>query len=176
MAIVGVGLALPSVSSAAPPSPPPLQDSVSLTEGPATFGDFAITGLSATSGPGGENPTGRVTILVSPTFQDFGPVTCLAVSGNVATLNFESEVLLGEIVTLQVVDDNPDTISYVFGRAASDCSQLPANNIYPLTSGDITVVDAQPPPTTKAECMNGGWQQFGFANQGLCIAFVERGR
>jgi hypothetical protein len=45
----------------------------------------------------------------------------------------------------------------------------------PLSSGDITVVDAQPPPTTKAQCMNGGWKQLGFANQGQCIAFVERG-
>jgi hypothetical protein len=45
----------------------------------------------------------------------------------------------------------------------------------PLSSGDIAVVDAQPPPTTKAQCMNGGWRQLGFANQGQRIAFVERG-
>jgi hypothetical protein len=172
---VGTALALPSTSSAAPPAPA-FQDSVSLTEGPARFGDFAVTGLSATSGPSGENPTGQVILAVAPTFTDFGPVTCLAVSGNIATLNFESEVLLGEIVTVQVVDDNPDTISILLrGRAASDCSPLPAIDIFPLSSGDITVVDAQLPPTTKSECMKGGWQQFGFANQGLCIAFVERG-
>jgi hypothetical protein len=164
-------LALPAASSAAPPPPPPTQDSVSLTEGPAGF----VIGLSATSGPSGENPTGQVILGIAPNLIDVGPVTCLAVSGNSATLNFESQVLLGQIVTLQVVDDNPDTISVlVLGRAASDCSPPSAMNIFPLSSGDITVVDAQPPPATKAECMNSGWEQFGFKNQGLCIAFVNR--
>ena len=112
-------------------------------------------------------------LAITPNLIDLGPVTCLAVSGNIATLNFESQ-FLGQIVTLQVVDDNPDTISFhVLGRAASDCSAPPPVNINPLSSGDITVVDAQPPPTTKAQCMNGGWQQLGFANQGQCIAFVN---
>jgi hypothetical protein len=27
-------------------------------------------------------------------------------------------------------------------------------------------------PTTKAQCKNGGWQQFGFKSQGRCVAFV----
>ena len=35
------------------------------------------------------------------------------------------------------------------------------------------VFDAKPLPTTKEQCMNGGWKQIGFANQGLCIAFVN---
>jgi hypothetical protein len=30
-------------------------------------------------------------------------------------------------------------------------------------------------PTTKDQCTNGGWQQFGFKNQGQCIAFVNHG-
>ena len=45
-----------------------------------------------------------------------------------------------------------------------------------MTNGDIAVVDAPPAPTTKAQCMNGGWQQLGFANQGKCIAFVNHHR
>jgi hypothetical protein len=45
-----------------------------------------------------------------------------------------------------------------------------------LNNGDITVVDAQPPPTTPGQCLNDGWRQFGFANQGLCLAFVNRGQ
>jgi hypothetical protein len=41
--------------------------------------------------------------------------------------------------------------------------------------GDIVVVDAQPSPTSKAQCKNGGWRNFaGFTNQGQCVAFVER--
>ena len=27
-------------------------------------------------------------------------------------------------------------------------------------------------PTTKAQCKNGGWRQFGFKSQGRCVAFV----
>jgi hypothetical protein len=30
-------------------------------------------------------------------------------------------------------------------------------------------------PTSKAECKDGGWRQFGFRNQGECVAFVNRG-
>jgi hypothetical protein len=30
-------------------------------------------------------------------------------------------------------------------------------------------------PTTKQECLDGGWRGFDFKNQGQCIAFVNRG-
>ena len=61
----------------------------------------------------------------------------------------------------------------MLGRAATDCS--PATpTVYPLTSGDITVVDAQV-PTILDQCLNDGWRQYGFANQGHCIAFVYYG-
>jgi HD-GYP domain-containing protein (c-di-GMP phosphodiesterase class II) len=30
-------------------------------------------------------------------------------------------------------------------------------------------------PTNKDQCKNGGWAQYGFPNQGQCVAFVERG-
>jgi len=31
-------------------------------------------------------------------------------------------------------------------------------------------------PATKEECMKGGWEDFGFDNQGQCIRFVETGK
>lgn len=31
-------------------------------------------------------------------------------------------------------------------------------------------------PTSKEQCKNGGWQAFGFSNQGQCIRFVETGK
>lgn len=31
-------------------------------------------------------------------------------------------------------------------------------------------------PETREDCMNGGWEDFGFRNQGLCIQFVNTGR
>ena len=111
---------------------------------------------------------------------DPGPISCLAVSGNTATFNFLSSILAGSAVTLQVVDDSPDTFSIITpigGRAPTDCSPPGPGEFvitYQVASGDFKVVDAQPPPTTLGQCLNGGWRQFGFANQGLCLAFVSR--
>jgi streptogramin lyase len=34
---------------------------------------------------------------------------------------------------------------------------------------------ASPAPTSKNQCKHGGWRQFGFSNQGQCVAFVQRG-
>lgn len=31
-------------------------------------------------------------------------------------------------------------------------------------------------PTTKADCMKGGWESYGFKNQGQCIRYVETGK
>lgn len=31
-------------------------------------------------------------------------------------------------------------------------------------------------PATKTDCMNGGWEDFGFSNQGQCIRFVNTGK
>ena len=45
----------------------------------------------------------------------------------------------------------------------------------PIEAGDITVVDAQALPTTKDQCKDGGWRDFGFKNQGQCIKFVQHG-
>ena len=183
-AIVGVALALPSVSSAAPPAPT-FQDSVSLTAAPGValtpnpFFAFTIFDLNATSGPRGENPSGQVRFAtLNLNIQLGGPVTCLAVSGNTATINFQDQMTFaGSIITVQVVDDQPDTFSLgpINSRAPTDCSPLlPPFEIDPFASGDITVVDAQVPTTTD-QCKGDGWKQIGFANQGLCLAFVNRG-
>ena len=177
-AIVGVALALPSISSAAP-----MQVSVSLTEAPAVFtpgpptAPITVTTLTATSGPSGENPTGEIVWNSNLLFFDSGPITCLAVSGNTATFNFASRELGGEIVTVHVVDDSPDTLSILrLQRVPTDCSPPPEEDVAPLTSADITVVDAQATPTTIDQCRHGGWQQFGFKNLGRCVAFVIQTR
>lgn len=33
-----------------------------------------------------------------------------------------------------------------------------------------------PDPQTMADCMQGGWVNYGFTNQGLCIRFVQTGK
>jgi hypothetical protein len=180
-AIAGTALALPSVSSAAPPAPT-FQDSVTLTGGPAIAAPSMIFSLNATSEPNGEDPSGQAAFTVAipsgSVFHIRGPVTCLAVSGNSAVINVQSQLQPAfGIVTVQVVDDQPDTFeSNPIGRAPTDCSPLSSPGVGgPLDTGDITVVDAQPPPTNKEQCKNGGWQQFGFASQGQCVAFLNRG-
>src|SRR5512132_326817 len=148
-AIVGVALALPSVSSAAPP-PPPLQDSVVLTGAPAfvvtpsVFSNSTIFELNATSGPSGENPSGVVRFdTIGGFFHIRGPVTCLAVRGNSATINLSSQgpMNVTGIVTVQVVDDQPDTFDATPFRAPTDCSPIsPTGLAGVLNNGDITVV------------------------------------
>jgi hypothetical protein len=182
-AIVGVALALPTVSSAAP-SGPTLGDSLSLTGDPAefvfqfNFENFPLNveKLTATSGPSGENPTGEIA-WTGTGVVDHGPITCLAVSGNTASFNYVSSFLHGQIATGQAVDDSPDTFStFMVGRAATDCS--PPTGVFIaqwVRGGDITVVDSQP-PTTRGQCLNDGWKQFGFKSQGQCIAFVSQKR
>ena len=181
-AIVGGALALPSVASAAPP--PPTQDSVSFTGGPASAGHFNILSLDATSGPSGENPSGEADFFVftdtGSVFHIQGPVTCLAVSGKSAVINVQSQAqpFFG-IVTVLVVDDQPDFFdSPVIGRAPTDCSAASFTGFGGpfLGGGDITVVDAHPLPTNKEQCKNGGWRNFPqFKNQGQCVAFVNHG-
>jgi hypothetical protein len=179
-AIVGVALALPSVSNAAPPGPT-LGDSVSLTGAPAVvpapFFDSTIFALNATSGPSGENPSGLVRFdTVSVFFHFGGPVTCLAVNGNTATISFPDQMDFAPwTFTVEVVDDQPDTWAFSPqpGRLPTDCSPLFPGGRDPLSSGDFTVIDSQPP--TRGQCLNNGWKQFGFKSQGLCIAFVNQG-
>jgi hypothetical protein len=38
------------------------------------------------------------------------------------------------------------------------------------------VLVGDPNPANKDDCMDGGWQEFGFRNQGLCIQFVNTGQ
>jgi hypothetical protein len=105
-----------------------------------------------------------------------GPVTCLAIGGNTATINVEDHATFpGDIVTVEVVDDQPDTFGAAqFGRSPTDCSPAEFTGIRrTLANGDIAVVDGQPPPTSRDDCRDGRWQTFGFANQGQCIAFVN---
>jgi hypothetical protein len=186
--ILAIFLGLASAASAAPQAPPPSDDSVLLAGAPAstvftTFPVFRIDEVNVTSGPNGENPIGQVAFQVfirGIVIEIDGPVTCLAVRGNTATMNVEDQVTFaGSIITVEVVDDQPDTFGASdLGRTPSGCSPavIDAGFRQALANGDIAVVDAQSPPASKDDCRDRGWEPFGFANQGQCIAFVNRGR
>ena len=183
--ILAIFLGLASAALAAPQAPPPAQDSVTLTGAPAavvftTFPTYRIDEIDATSGPSGENPSGRLAFTVfirGIVLPIDGPVTCLAVRGNTATINVEDQASFpGTIVTVEVIDDQPDAFgASELSRAPTDCSptQFGSDIQRALSNGDIAVVDAQPPPTSKSDCKDGGWQRLGFANQGQCIVFVN---
>ena len=44
------------------------------------------------------------------------------------------------------------------------------------TTFDFELEAAAQEPETRMDCMNGGWEEFGFRNQGQCIRFVNTGQ
>jgi hypothetical protein len=181
-AILGTALVVPNGSSAQAPAD-------SVTADGATVAGGAITDLQidARSGPSGENPTGTVSltvpnpILPGSGFPVQGAVTCLVVKGNEATLVFAANSF-SPFMKIVVVDNaatgTADAAGAIFvpPGADPDCSDVLVVIESPITSGDITVVDARPVPASKEQCKNGGWRSFSqFKDQGHCVAFVNRG-
>jgi hypothetical protein len=174
IAVIGVGVATMLLVPGAAPQVP-AQDSVtgsgSVNVHPVGVFTFSI---DARSGPSGENPTGGMgftaPIIVS------GPVTCLAVSGNLAIFNVSFPVL--GLLSFRAIDNSgsgtPDVLEFLPSRTPTDCSPPSSpGRALPLTSGDIVVVDAHPFPTSKDQCKNGGWRNFpGFKSQGDCVSFL----
>jgi hypothetical protein len=144
----------------------PAQDSVTgsgVSNVPGCSGPFEV---NAQSGPSGENPTGQV--HCGTLFS--GPVTCLNVSGNVGLLTVQDSVF-GQ-VGVRITDGGPmaDHLEALLGAGCP--TPLGSYLDFDFT-GDIVVVDAQSPPTSKDQCKNGGWRNFGvFKNQGDCVSFV----
>jgi hypothetical protein len=191
MAIVGVALALPSISNAAPPSPPPTLDTAKASGDNLVLDDFSAINIDvdAFSGPSGEDPGGHVIFGFNPIFDVgpvTGPVTCLDVTGNTAVMTVAGPFssLPGFLAfTVKLVDNGgsgldrfqyfpipPENSQYLDCRA----NPIPTDFGGPLI-GRAEVFDSPPPPTSKDQCNGGGWKQFGFKNQGQCIAFVNHG-
>jgi hypothetical protein len=164
-------LALPSTAAAQ-------QDSV-IGSGEADARPFSV---NAVSGPAGENATGSLSFVLG--IGDLtGDVTCLNVSGSQAVVGGPvtggTAAPAGSGYFFHVDDRAPmsDLVRLeILGSPPSACG--PPSFISPtlVTVGDIVVTDAPAPPplpTSKDECKDGGWRQFGFRNQGECVAFVE---
>jgi len=148
---------------------------------PQFFNHFVF---DARSGPSGENPSGTIswTYRQGPAG---GPVTCLNVTGNRATIGFENQfdptgtlngfVFVEDNGTPGVGRDNARGRLFV-GPPPAVCP--PNTLVYDVvfdtvTSGDLTVHDAPAFPTSKDQCKNGAWQTYGaFKNQGDCVSFV----
>jgi hypothetical protein len=130
--------------------------------------------------------------------------TCLSVSGRVAIiglagggtqLSFTFFVAgLVRVVDAGGLDSGADTFESAYQRTApgagpplpgpTSCSTFPGTiprdpfffPDFTNATGDVVVTDAQPFPTSKDQCKDGGWRNFPqFKNQGQCTAFVNHG-
>jgi hypothetical protein len=185
LSAVLVAGALGSAVASAQPAPNQQSASTQFFMGQGLFfGSF-----NAVSDAGGANPSGEVNYHMGG---GFGPnvsatVVCLSVSGNTAVIGFVGTMdgplqlpqrVVGELV---VTDNGPgaiDTLGLserITDTGTPDCS-APGPVQPQQVTGDIVVHPAAV-PTSKDQCKNGGWRNFGdtFKNQGQCVAFVERG-
>ena len=138
--------------------------------------------FDAHSGPSGENPTGTVRIDIESTLDnsvytfETARVTCLNVSGNRATVGAD---LVPNPAMFSLEDnDGAGTDRWGFSPTVefpSVCPGNPSIGLTPIFGGDITIHDAPPLPTSKEQCKNGAWEQFGFSGQGDCVSFVATG-
>jgi hypothetical protein len=189
-AIVATGLAVPGASGA---QLLPTEDSV---VGQATIlSQFRGLSVDARSDPDGSNPSGTASAGSRSTYSVSGHVTCMTVIGNRATVGFAVDSgfdvngSLGHVIYVEdngspgaghdLANDTGAGFPPTSCPAPTDEDLVPFPFIpirpQPIEAGDITVVDAPSLPTAKDQCRSGGYRQFGFRNQGQCVAFVERG-
>src|SRR5215210_5226149 len=157
--------AVGSLSAASAAAQAPAGDAV---VGTAQFGDPVFgpgATLDAHSGPQGENPNGNVRISARSNAAG-GPVTCLTVVGNRATIGFDNAGFSGG-GGFVFVEDNGTPGAGVdrldFTLIASPPTACPIDPPFPLgaiNSGDLTVTDAQAQPLSKDECKHGGYARF----------------
>jgi hypothetical protein len=135
--------------------------------GTGTFTDSNAFSFDVHSGPLGENPTGTAGLG----FFVPGAVTCLHVEGNTAILQVNTPTFSFP-VTIKVTDGTPDRVDSA-PAGGDPCGGGVGIVFQIVASGDIVVTDAQPFPTSKDQCKNGGWQTYGaFKDQGDCVSYV----
>jgi hypothetical protein len=164
-----------------------------------------VADVNVRSGASGENPSGSATWASRVDRWTASEISCLAVNGRTAVIGFSGELIdiffedNDEVIPirglLRIVDGGgPNSARDSFEWALltqalaepplpgpTDCSSYPS--IFGPThgpvlnrQGDVVVTDAQPLPSTKQDCKNGSWRNFGvFKNQGDCVSFVATG-
>jgi hypothetical protein len=158
--IAGLLCSLPDAAAAQVPT----GDSVT---GTGTFTDGNAFSFDAHSGPSGENPTGTATLG----FFQPGAVSCLHVEGNTAFILVNTPTFPFP-VTMKVTDGTPDRVDSA-PAGGEPCGGGVGIVFQVVATGDIVVTDAQPFPTSKEQCKNGGWRSYGvFKNQGDCVSYV----
>jgi hypothetical protein len=168
-------LALPGASGAQAPTQDSVTGFAAADEGRRSV-DLTF---DVRSGPSGGKPTG--TVRFDALLIDLGDleVSCLAVSGNRATMIalIPSPPPAPAGVLISVEDNDgaaADAVAWSFLTTLPSGCPVPSAVSEPIRAGDITVTDAQPLPTSREQCKHGGWRTFGaFKNQGDCVSFVR---
>lgn len=173
---------------------------------PGQFGTLLRLTADARSGPSGESPVGTMTWderFVGGFSHSDTNVNCLSVVGDTAVIGVTGirriTIIAGTIDVviaglIRIVDGGgpgagPDTIELDIEqglptpptpplRGPTDCSAFRAGVPVDIADddGNLVVHDARALPTSKTQCMNGGWKSFGvFKNQGGCVSFVATG-
>jgi hypothetical protein len=159
------------------------------------------TGLTADarSGPTGQGPSGTVTWtdrIAGDSLTTETHVTCLSVTDRVAIIGVagtRTSARFGyslAVAGLVRITDGGGTASGLdtFESAIqipipplppppdpTDCSSFPAGAVpFHNEQSNLVVTDARPVPTSKDQCKNGGWAQFGFNNRKQCIRSVRQ--
>ena len=176
LALGAVGAAPVSVGAA----PTSGVDTVNVTGSSSSeYSNINITAQSES----GDYPTGTASFRIFGLLDISGRVTCLRVTGpgrGGGTPGAPTTAVLQvDGVTMELVDNGgggADRIgSFPLDRSSLDCSPIRAGETLVsdvLTNGRAIVFDAPPVPTSEAQCKNGGYAQFGFKNQGQCVASV----
>ena len=119
-------------------------------------------------------------LLSAPSISVGGNVTCLGVTENHAVVgadNSGGSLPVGGVL-FEILDGPTESLGFTLVDAPpTTCPATLGIDLVPLTSNDITVTDAQPFPTSKNQCKNGNWRNFGstFKNEGKCVSFVATG-
>jgi hypothetical protein len=172
--LIGIALSVPASANATLPS-----GENSVTGTGTTAGLYQDISVDAHTDASGANPTGTVAFTVLDLLSVSGPVTCLVVDGNAATIGF-TDPMFGPLI-VEVVDNGaagtpPDTFLPVSN--STTCGAPSGIAGAPLRSGDF-VVHHIPALTTKAQCRAGGWRTYDdptgqpFKNEGACVRFVR---
>jgi hypothetical protein len=174
---IGLTLALPTVALAQTPT----GDSVVGSAATHVGSDLIQYTFDVRAGASGESPSGTVT-LDGP-FGNVGPLvpTCLSIDGNRARMIVQppgpGPAIVGLAITVEDNGAGQDGIEFgTVTPVPTDCP-APSQALQPTVSGDVTVTDAPPPPTTYAQCRLAGWVKYRFAGHAACNSYVhERAR
>lgn len=89
-------------------------------------------------------------------------------------------------VTLEVIDESDALLgTWVLSDPSDDIATVVGGNRYTwfatmqvdsMAFDNTMKYDIVNEPTEKSECMDDGWMDFGFKNQGQCVRFVETGQ